>query len=59
MGAFMSYPSDTIHNFDESSWRLMMSSNQTLAERSVEVVHQPVNGEAKASFTFSATISAG
>jgi transposase len=57
-GAFLRYPPDAILNFDESSWHLVMSGEQMVAERGVEAVHQYVNGDAKASFTFFATISA-
>jgi hypothetical protein len=57
-GAFPSSPRDLIFNFDESSWHLVLSGDQTVAERRVEAVHQCVNGDAKASFAFFATISA-
>lgn len=57
-GAFLRYPPDAILNFDESSWHLVMSGDQIVAERGVEAVHQYVNGDAKACFTFLATISA-
>jgi hypothetical protein len=45
-------------NFDESRWRLAMTTERTVAERGVESVKRYVNGNLKASFTLFASILA-
>jgi hypothetical protein len=45
-------------NFDESSWRLVKTSERTIAERGTEVVNRYVNGDMKAAFTFFASVVA-
>jgi hypothetical protein len=45
-------------NFDESSWRLVMVSERTIAERGAEIVNQFINGDVKATFTFFASVVA-
>jgi transposase len=47
-----------IVNFDESSWRLVMTSDRTVAQRGAESVRRYVNGDIKATFTFLASIVA-
>jgi hypothetical protein len=59
VGAFHQYPPDYILNFDESNWHLVMAGEQTVAPRGAETVHQYTEGDAKANFTFFATITAG
>jgi hypothetical protein len=56
--AFRRYPPSNIVNFDESNWRLVMSGEQTVAERGAETVHQYTDGDCKANFSFFATIAA-
>jgi hypothetical protein len=45
-------------NFDESSWRFVMTSERTIAERGTEVVNRYVNGDMKAAFKFFASVAA-
>jgi hypothetical protein len=54
----MSFARSAIVNFDESSWRLVMTSGRTVAEDGAETVKQYVNGDVKACFTFFASILA-
>jgi hypothetical protein len=56
--AYHRYPPHLILNFDECNWYLVMAGEQTVAERGAECVHQDVNGDPKANFTFFATITA-
>jgi hypothetical protein len=52
------YPSHLIFNFDESNWHLVMAGEETIAERRAESVHQCVNSDPKANFSFFGTITA-
>jgi hypothetical protein len=45
-------------DFDESSWRLVITSERTIAERGTEVVNRYVNGDIKPAFTFFASVEA-
>jgi hypothetical protein len=45
-------------NFDESSWRLVMVSERTVAERSAGTVNRFINGDVKATFAFFALVVA-
>jgi hypothetical protein len=45
-------------NFGESSWRLVMVSERTVAQRGAETVNWFINGDAKATFTFFASVVA-
>jgi hypothetical protein len=54
----MSFATSAIVNFDESCWRLVMTSGRTVAERGAETVRRYVNGDTKAGFTFFASILA-
>jgi hypothetical protein len=54
----ISFATSPIVNFDESSWRLVMSSARTMAERRTETVKRYVNGHTKAAFAFFASILA-
>jgi hypothetical protein len=45
-------------NFDESSWRLVMMAEKTLAERGTDVVNRYVNGDMRAKFPFFASVVA-
>jgi hypothetical protein len=56
--AFQMYPPSNIINFDESNWHLVMSGEQTVANRGDETVHQYTDGDVKANFTFFGTIAA-
>jgi transposase len=56
--SLMSFATSAIVNFDESSWRLVMTSGRTVAERGTETVKCDVNGDTKAGFTFFASILA-
>jgi hypothetical protein len=50
-------PTTTVH-FDKSSWRLVMVSERTVAERGAETVNRFTNGHVKATFTFFASVVA-
>jgi hypothetical protein len=56
--AYHRYPPHLILNFDESNWHLVMAGEETVAERGAESVHQYVDGDPKANFSFFATITA-
>jgi hypothetical protein len=56
--SMMSFATSAIVNFDESSWRLVMTSTRTVAERGIETVKRYVDGDSKACFTFFASILA-
>jgi hypothetical protein len=56
--SLMMWPPSVIVNFDESSWRVVMTSDRTVAHRGAEVVKQYVDGDVKASFTFFASVLA-
>jgi hypothetical protein len=45
-------------SFDESSWRLVIVSERTVAERGAETVNRFINGDVKATFTFFALVVA-
>jgi hypothetical protein len=45
-------------SFDESSWRLVMTSKRTIAERGTEVANRYVNGDMRVAFTFFASVVA-
>jgi hypothetical protein len=47
-----------IVNFDESNWHLVMAAEETVAEGGAESVHQYLDGDPKANFSFFATITA-
>jgi hypothetical protein len=46
---------EPILNFDESSWRLVMVSEKSIAERGAEVIHRFTGADSKAYVTFFAT----
>jgi hypothetical protein len=56
--AYHRYPPHLIVNFDKSNWHLVMAGDETVAEREAESVHQYVDGDPKANFSFFATITA-
>jgi hypothetical protein len=49
--SFLMWPLSAIVNFDESSWRVVMTSDRTVAHRGSETVKQYVSGDVKASST--------
>jgi hypothetical protein len=54
--AFMTFPT-SLTNFGESSWRVVMVSDRTVAYRETNVVEQPGNAEVKERFSFFASVS--
>jgi hypothetical protein len=52
------YSEFNIVNFDESFWHPVMASGQVVGERGAEVVQNYTDGDAKASFSFFASICA-
>jgi hypothetical protein len=55
------YYHDPLHfllDFDELNWHLVMTGTEIAGERGAESVHQSVDGDAKANFSFFATITA-
>jgi hypothetical protein len=52
------YSDSNIVNFDESNWHLVMASEQVVGERVADVVHNYPAGDAKANFSFFASICA-
>jgi hypothetical protein len=52
------YPESKIVNFDESNWHLVMEGEQVVGERRAEVVHNYIDGDAKANFSFFGSICA-
>lgn len=58
IAAYHRYPPHLIRNLDESNWHLVMASDQIVAERGAEIVHQYIAGDRKANFPFFAMITA-
>jgi hypothetical protein len=56
--AYHRYPPHLTLNFDESNWPIVISREQTVAERDTESVHQYLDGDPKADFSFFATMTA-
>jgi hypothetical protein len=52
------HPECNIVNFDESNWRLVMADEQVVGERGAELVRNYIDGDAKANFSFFASICA-
>jgi hypothetical protein len=52
------YLTERILNFNESSRRLVMASEGSIAERGAEVIHRFTGADLKACFTFCATCAA-
>jgi hypothetical protein len=46
------FPPDHVISFDESSWHLIMSEDEVMKEVGSKVVHNFVDGGAKANFVF-------
>jgi hypothetical protein len=58
VGAYHRDPPYHIVNFDESNWHLVRANDETVAEWWAKTVHQYVEGDPKANFTFLATVTA-
>jgi hypothetical protein len=54
--AYYHYPPHHILKFAESNWYLMMMGTEVVAKRGAELIHQYVDGDAKANFSFFADI---
>jgi hypothetical protein len=51
------YPPHLILNFDESNWYLVTAGDEVVAESGAESVQNYVGGDAKANFSFFATLT--
>jgi hypothetical protein len=56
--AYHRYPPHLILNFDEPNWNVVVAGDEVVAERGAESVQNDVDVDAKANFSFFATITA-
>jgi hypothetical protein len=54
---YQRYPPHLIFHFDKFNWHLLMSGKLMVVDRGKKLVHQSVDGDPKANFSFLATIT--